>query len=197
LPRKPIELSLNPGGTCKGGERHDSTKWSSDFLTNMCCGMCALPHPQDNNCAFPSVEQTEQTLSACHNGLCFFFFHSSSFFIRYFLYLHCKFYPLSSFLLRKSPYLPPHPPNNSPLLLPSLGILLQWGIKPSQDQGPLLSLMSDKAILCYICSWNHGSLHVFSSVGGLVPGSSGGTGWFILLFLLWGCKPLQLLGYFL
>jgi hypothetical protein len=29
---------------------------------------------------------------------------------------------------------------------------------------------------------------------GLVPGSYGGTGWFILLFLLWGCKPLQLLG---
>jgi hypothetical protein len=41
------------------------------------------------------------------------------------------------------------------------------------------------------------SHHVFSLIGGLVPGSSGGTGWFILLFLLWGCKPLQLLGYFL
>jgi hypothetical protein len=25
----------------------------------------------------------------------------------------------------------------------------------------------------------------------LVPGSSGGTSWFILLFLLWGCKLLQ------
>jgi hypothetical protein len=29
---------------------------------------------------------------------------------------------------------------------------------------------------------------VFSFIGGLVPGSSGGTGYFILLFLLWGCK---------
>jgi hypothetical protein len=45
--------------------------------------------------------------------------------------------------------------------------------------------MSDKAFLCYICL-----------VGSLFPGSSGGTGWFRLLFLLWGCKPFQLLGYF-
>jgi hypothetical protein len=56
--------------------------------------------------------------------------------------------------------------------------------------------MTHKAILCYICSWNHGSLHVSSLVGGLVPGSSGGTGWFILLFLLLGCKPVQILGSF-
>ena len=34
--------------------------------------------------------------------------------------------------------LPPHPP----------GIPLHWGIKPSQDQGPLLPLMLGKAILC-------------------------------------------------
>ena len=27
--------------------------------------------------------------------------------------------------------------------------------------------------------------HVYSLVGGLVPGSSGGTGWLILLFFLW------------
>jgi hypothetical protein len=36
---------------------------------------------------------------------------------------------------------------------------------------------------------------VFSLVGGLVPRSSGGTGEFILMFLLWSCKPLQLLVY--
>jgi hypothetical protein len=54
-------------------------------------------------------------------------------------------------------------------------------------------LSSHKAILCYICSWSNGSLHVYSLVGGLVPGSSGSNGWFILLFLLWGCKPLQFL----
>jgi hypothetical protein len=45
----------------------------------------------------------------------------------------------------------------------------------------------------YICGWCHGSLHVYSLVGGLVPESSGGYGWFILLFFLWGCKHLQLL----
>ena len=37
-----------------------------------------------------------------------------------------------------------------PLLPLCPGIPLHQGIKPSQDQGPLLSLMSDKAILCYI-----------------------------------------------
>jgi hypothetical protein len=84
-----------------------------------------------------------------------------------------------------------------PLLLPCPGISLHWVMEPSQDQGILLSLMSDKAILCYICSWSHGYFHVYSLEGGLVPGSSGGTGWFILLFLLWGFKPLQLLVSFL
>jgi hypothetical protein len=82
------------------------------------------------------------------------------------------------------------------LLLPDPGINLHWGTDPSPDQGPLLPLMT-KAILSYICSWSHGSLHVCSLVGGLVPGSSRGTGWFLLLFVLWNCKPLQLLGSFL
>jgi hypothetical protein len=31
---------------------------------------------------------------------------------------------------------------------------------------------------------SHGSIHVYSLVGGLVPGSSGRSGWLILLFLL-------------
>ena len=116
------------------------------------------------------------------------------FLIRQFLYLHFKFYPLSWFPERKPPT--PFPSNCSPthpLLLPCPGIPLHWGIGPSHDQGPLLSLMSNKAILCYICSWSHG----YSLVGGLLPGSSGGTGWLILLFLQWGCKPLQLLRSFL
>jgi hypothetical protein len=94
-----------------------------------------------------------------------------------------------------------HPPSpcspTYPLPLPCPGIPLHWSIKPSQNQGPLLPLMPNKAVLCYICSWSHGSLHVYSFVGSLVPGSSWGTGWFVLLFLLWGCKPLQLLGSFL
>ena len=91
-----------------------------------------------------------------------------------------------------SPCSPTHP-----LLLPGPGIPLHWGIEPSQDQGPLFPLMSNKALFCCLCSWSHGSLHVYTLVGGLVPGSSGGTGWFTLLFLLWGCKLLQLLGSFL
>jgi hypothetical protein len=53
--------------------------------------------------------------------------------------------------------------------------------------------MPDEAILCNICSWSHGSLHVYSLVGDLVPGNSGGSGWLILLSFLWGCKLLQLL----
>jgi hypothetical protein len=67
----------------------------------------------------------------------------------------------------------------------------------SQDQRPFFALMPDKAILWYICSWNQKSLHVYSVVDGLVPGSSEGSGWLILLFFLWGCKPLQLLQSFL
>jgi hypothetical protein len=57
--------------------------------------------------------------------------------------------------------LPPH----------CLSIPLHWGIKPTQDQGPPLPLMSDKAILCYICIWSHGPFHVYSLVGGLVSGT--------------------------
>jgi hypothetical protein len=48
--------------------------------------------------------------------------------------------------------------------------------------------VSHKAILCYTCRWSLDCLHVYSLVGGSVPGSSRGTAWFILLFLLWGCK---------
>jgi hypothetical protein len=55
------------------------------------------------------------------------------------------------------------------LLPPCPHIPLHWDIEPSWDQGPLLSLMLDKAILCYIYSWSHGSLHVYSLVGGLYP----------------------------
>jgi len=83
------------------------------------------------------------------------------------------------------------PPTHS-LPLPHPGIPLHYSIAPSQDQGPLLPLMPDKAILHYICSWSHGSLHVYSLVGGLVPGSSYVSGWLILLLFLWGCKAPQL-----
>jgi hypothetical protein len=78
--------------------------------------------------------------------------------------------------MRVYPHLPTHP-----LLPPCPHIPLHWGIESSQDQGPLLPLMFDKAILCYIYCWSHGSLLVYSLVGGLDPGSSG---WLILLLFL-------------
>jgi hypothetical protein len=58
-------------------------------------------------------------------------------------------------------------------------------------------LMSNKAILCCICSWIHESFHVYSLVDDLVPGSSGVTGWLMLYFLLLDYKPLHLLWSFL
>ena len=61
-----------------------------------------------------------------------------------------------------------------PLPLHCSSIPLCWGIKPPQDQGPPLPLISDKVILCYIYSWSHGPIHIYSLVGGLVPGSSAG-----------------------
>ena len=70
-----------------------------------------------------------------------------------------------------------------PLLPPHSGIPLHWGTEPSQEQGPLLPLVTDKTILCYICKWNHGSLHVYSLVGGLVPGNSGGV-WLVDIVVL-------------
>jgi hypothetical protein len=70
-------------------------------------------------------------------------------------------------------------------------------MEPSWNQGPLLPLMPDKNILCYICSWSYRSLHMYSLVSGLVPVSSEWTGWLILLFALWACKTLQLLQSFL
>ena len=66
----------------------------------------------------------------------------------------------------------PSPTHSFPPRCP--GILLHWGIKPSQDQGPLLLLMPHNAILCNICSWSHELLHVYALVGALVSGSSGG-----------------------
>ena len=45
------------------------------------------------------------------------------------------------------PFHPPPVPN--PLTpIPGPGIPLYWGIESSQDQGPLLTLMTDLTILC-------------------------------------------------
>ena len=44
------------------------------------------------------------------------------------------------------------------------------------EGGPFLSLMHDKTIFCYLCSWSH----VYSFVDGLVPGSSSYGKFFLL-----------------
>jgi hypothetical protein len=73
---------------------------------------------------------------------------------------------------------PTHPLTHS--CLPALAFPIHWGIKPSQAQGPLLSLISNKANLCHICGWSHGSLRVYSLISGPVPRNSEG-----------GCRPLD------
>jgi hypothetical protein len=85
--------------------------------------------------------------------------------------------PIPSTIPFASKSLLPHPP----VLPHPSSIPLCCGNKPPQDQGLPLPLMPDKAILCYICSWSHGSLHVYSLVADLVPGNFGGSGYLILL----------------
>jgi hypothetical protein len=108
------------------------------------------------------------------------FFVFCSFLLDFF-FLQCKCYLLSLV----PPWVPlSHPPSIASMrvfplpthsvLPPYTGIPLHWGIMPSQDQESLLPLMPNKAILCYICDWSHRYLHVYSLVGGLVSGSSGG-----------------------
>jgi hypothetical protein len=53
----------------------------------------------------------------------------------------------------KIPYPPTSPPAPQPTQSHSWSWLpLYWSIEPSQDQGLLLPLMTNKAILCYIYS---------------------------------------------
>ena len=68
-------------------------------------------------------------------------------------------------------------PPTHPLLSSFPGILLHWGIKHPQVQGPLFPLMSNKTILCQICRQCHESLHVYSLLGGPVLGAQGGLGY--------------------
>ena len=138
------------------------------------------------NCGAQVVSHRSVISHCCHPLHAFFY---------YFLYLHFKCYPLSP---SESPISHPHlaPPLTHPLLIPCPGTPLHWGIEPSQGQGPLLPLMLDKDILCHICSGSHKFHHVYSLVGVLVPGSSGYTGWFILLFLLWAANSFSSLGPF-
>ena len=67
--------------------------------------------------------------------------------------------PLSHCLYEDAPP-PTHPPPPH-----CSSISLHWAIEPPHNQGPHLPLMPDKTILCYICTWSHWSLHVYSLVG--------------------------------
>ena len=117
-------------------------------------------------------------------------------FFGYFIYFHFICYPSSQFPLHKTPIffpspclyegalLPPSPFSLSSLSFPYPG---SWSLH--RTKGAPLLLMPDKDILFCISSWSHKSCHMHSLVGGLVPGSFGGSGRLILLFFLWGCKP--------
>lgn len=80
-----------------------------------------------------------------------------------------------------------HLPNHS---CPTIKFPLHQSIKPPQDKGPHLSLMSDKFILCYMATWSHGSLPIYFLVGGLDPGSMWQSRQSTLFFLQ-GCSSLQ------
>jgi hypothetical protein len=101
----------------------------------------------------------------------------------YWIFSLFKFQMLSPFPVSspKTPYNILHPPASMRVIPPPIctfppthsGITLHSGINSTQDQGSFSPLMPNKAILCYICSRNHGSSHVYSLVGGSDHGSSG------------------------
>jgi hypothetical protein len=151
--------------------------------------------------SFPSSYSPVQSLS--------FFLQIS--FLLVFLFFKLKFIFYSLFYLFTFQTLSPFPvsPLQTPIPLPSL--LRLWGSSPlpttptsahwhsptqghwaPQDQGPPLPLMPDKSILLHtqLEPWVPPCV-LFSC--GLVPGSAGGYSWLILLFFLWGCKPLPFL----
>jgi hypothetical protein len=127
------------------------------------------------------IRQSSPRLSRTYNSCGPLFFFLLIFIIGIFFIYISNVIPLHGFPFKEPLYPSPppasmrvflHPPTH-PLLPTHPGIPLCWGIEPSQDQGPLLPLMPDKAILCYICGWSHESLHVYSLVGGLALGALG------------------------
>jgi hypothetical protein len=119
-------------------------------------------------------------------------------FIGYFLYLHFKCYSLfqsspQNFLCHPPPLASmrvyPHPPtpDSPPWHFPTLGHWVFTGQRTSppiddQQGHPLLHLWLEPWVPpCVLFGWWHS------------PWESGESGWLILLFFLWGYKPLQLL----
>ena len=96
-------------------------------------------------------------------------------------------------------FLYPGNPQSHPLTL------LLWGCSPTYPSTPACQSWQSPTLAHSAFIWPRASpliddqqgypvLHMYCSVGGLVPGcSGGGSGWLILMFFLWGCKPLQLL----
>ena len=119
------------------------------------------------------------------------------FFFGYFIYLHFQCYPLSWFSLHNPPIpFPLHSASMRMLLHPSthscltsLTLVHQAFTEPGAS--PLIDARKGNPLLHkQLDPW---PLHVYSMVPSLVPGSSGGSGWLIVLFFLWGCKHLLLL----
>jgi len=131
-----------------------------------------------------------------------FFFVLCFFFYNWIFLFKFQMVFLSRFPGHKTP-IPCHSPSSIRLFISSFtpfqsadplpDIPLHWGVQSWQDQWILLPFVPNKAILYYIYSWSHVSVHVQSLDSGLVQGSSG---WLALLFL-WVCKPLELFQYLL
>ena len=105
-------------------------------------------------------------------------------FVGYFLYFIWNVIPFPGFPFRKLP-------------IPCSLSLLLWGCSPThpptpaswpwhspplrheafRDQGPFLPLMSNKAILCYISRWSHGSWLVVYFLGAMCGGGAL-VGWY-------------------
>jgi hypothetical protein len=83
----------------------------------------------------------------------------------------------------------PHTP--TVLSLPTLAFPYTGVSSALRPKDLSLPLMSNKIILCDICCWSHGSLHVYSSVSSPVPASSEGSGLLTMLLPPWGYKPPQ------
>jgi hypothetical protein len=102
----------------------------------------------------------------------------------------CPIYlpPASMRVLPPTTQPPSHPPLPSlPGIPPTLG---HRAITGPRTSSPVDAQQGNPLLHMWLESWVP---RVYSLVGGLVSGSSGGSGWLILLFFLWGCKPFQLL----
>jgi hypothetical protein len=116
-----------------------------------------------------------------------------------FYILNWLFYLFTFQMLSPFPVSPPQPP--IPFLIPPVSMRVLPHSCLSALEFPYtgasslhrtevapLPLMPGKTIPCYISSWSHGCPHVYSLVGGLVPGSFERSGWLIFLFLPLGLQ---------